>query len=201
MVDAVSEQTGTPVHPSMPIDEIRTLADRHGVRHEPRWGAGKIIEELFEKLCEHDVVRPTFVIGHPVEISPLARVDRDDPYLTERFEIFCDSRELGNGYSELNDPVEQRRRFEDEQAAKDAGDAERGTVDEDYLRALEYGMPPTGGLGIGMDRVAMLLAGVDNIREVVLFPTLRPEVHVGAPVAAERGEVPSPAVTVQEEGS
>jgi lysyl-tRNA synthetase class 2 len=120
-------------------------------------------------------VRPTFVTGHPVEISPLARVDRHDPFVTERFELFVDSRELANGYSELNDPVEQRLRFEEEQAAKEAGDAERGTVDEDYLRALEYGMPPTGGLGIGMDRVAMLLAGVDNIREVVLFPTLRPE--------------------------
>jgi lysyl-tRNA synthetase class 2 len=201
MVDAVSEQTDVTVHPSMPIGEIRALADRHDVRHEPQWGAGKIIEELFEKLCEHDVVRPTFVIGHPVEISPLARVDRNDPDLTERFEIFCDARELGNGYSELNDPVEQRQRFEQEQAAKDAGDAERGTVDEDYLRALEYGMPPTGGLGIGMDRVAMLLAGVDNIREVVLFPTLRPEVNVGAPVATAHGEVRSPAVAAQEEGS
>ncbi len=121
-------------------------------------------------------MRPTFVTGHPKEISPLARADRDDPWLTERFEIFVDSRELGNGYSELNDPVEQRLRFEEEQAAKDAGDHEAGMVDEDYLRALEYGMPPTGGLGIGMDRVAMLLAGVESIKEVILFPTLRPEV-------------------------
>ena len=92
----------------------------------------------------------------------MARVDRDDPFVTERFELFVDSRELANGYSELNDPVEQRERFEEEQAAKDAGDSRRGTVDEDYLQALEYGMPPTGGLGIGMDRVSMLLAGVDN---------------------------------------
>jgi lysyl-tRNA synthetase class 2 len=134
-----------------------------------------VIESLFEELCEADIVRPTFVTGHPVEISPLARVDRNDPHVTERFELFVDARELANGYSELNDPVEQRMRFEEEQVAKEAGDAERGTVDEDYLRALEYGMPPTGGLGVGMDRVAMLLAGVDNIREVVLFPTLRPE--------------------------
>ncbi len=117
------------------------------MRWEARWGGGKLVEELFEALCEADIVRPTFVTGHPTEISPLARVDRDDPWLTERFEIFVDSRELGNGYSELNDPVEQRARFEDEQAAKDAGDHEAGSVDEDYIRALEYGMPPTGGLG------------------------------------------------------
>ncbi|MEQ8439852.1 MAG: lysine--tRNA ligase [Ilumatobacter fluminis] len=178
MCGAVSEAVGTTVHPSQPVDDVRALADRHGVSYEPSWGPGRIIEGLFEKLCEASIVRPTFVTGHPVEISPLARVDRDDPYVTERFELFVDSRELANGYSELNDPVEQRLRFEDEQAAKEAGDAERGTVDEDYLRALEYGMPPTGGLGIGMDRVAMLLAGVESIREVVLFPTLRPEQEI-----------------------
>jgi lysyl-tRNA synthetase, class II len=177
MVDAVSDKVGQPVHPGQPIADLRALADSHQVRWEERWGGGKIVEELFETLCEADLVRPTFVTGHPTEISHLARADRDDPWLTERFEIFVDSRELGNGYSELNDPVEQRTRFEQEQTARDSGDAERGSVDEDYLRALEYGMPPTGGLGIGMDRVAMLLAGVDSIKEVILFPTLRPEVH------------------------
>ena len=115
--------------------------------------------------------------GHPVEISPLARVDRNDPHLTERFELFIGGREIANGYSELNDPVEQRQRFEDEQTAKDLGDDEAATaIDEDYLRALEYGLPPTGGLGIGMDRVAMLIAGVNSIKEVILFPTLRPEI-------------------------
>jgi len=176
MVDAVSDKVGRTVHPGQPVAELRALADEHGVRWEERWGGGKLVEELFEALCEADIVRPTFVTGHPTEISPLARADRNDPWLTERFEIFVDSRELGNGYSELNDPVEQRLRFEDEQLAKDAGDAERGSIDEDYLRALEYGMPPTGGLGIGMDRVAMLIAGVDSIKEVILFPTLRPEV-------------------------
>jgi lysyl-tRNA synthetase class 2 len=177
MVDAVSAAAGREVHPSQPIDELRALADEHGVPWEQRWGGGKIVEELFESLCEADIVRPTFVTGHPTEISPLARVDRDDPWLTERFEIFVDARELGNGYSELNDPVEQRARFEEEQAAKDAGDHEAGTVDEDYIRALEYGMPPTGGLGIGIDRLVMLLAGVDSIKDVILFPTLRPEVR------------------------
>ena len=143
---------------------------------EPRFGPGKIIEELFEHLCESSLREPTFVTHHPVEISPLARVDRDDPHLTERFELFVGGRELANGYSELNDPVEQRLRFEDEQKSKEAGNLEAGTVDEDYLRALEYGLPPTGGLGIGMDRLAMLLADTQTIRDVVLFPTLRPEV-------------------------
>lgn len=175
MIDYASEGTGVELHPSMPLADVRAVAAAHDVFVEERWGAGKIIEELFEKTAEGDIVRPTFVTGHPVEISPLARVDRNDPYLTERFEMFVDGRELANGYSELNDPVEQRARFEDEQRAKEAGDDEAGTVDEDYIRALEYGMPPTGGLGIGIDRLAMLLAGVDSIKEVILFPTLRPE--------------------------
>jgi lysyl-tRNA synthetase class 2 len=176
MIDLVRDATGVEVHPSQPVDELRALAALHGVSCHPRWGSGKIIEELFEATAEHTLIAPTFVTGHPVEISPLARTDREDPFLTERFELFVGGRELANGYSELNDPVEQRLRFEHEQAAKDAGDAERGTVDEDYLRALEYGMPPTGGLGIGMDRVVMLLAGAHSIKEVILFPTLRPEV-------------------------
>jgi lysyl-tRNA synthetase class 2 len=175
MSGAVSDKVGERVHPSTDLAALQVIADRHHAKYESSWGTGRIIESLFEELCERHIVRPTFVTGHPVEISPLARVDRDDPFVTERFELFVDARELANGYSELNDPVEQRLRFEEEQAAKEAGDAERGSVDEDYLRALEYGMPPTGGLGIGMDRVAMLLAGVDNIREVILFPTLRPE--------------------------
>jgi lysyl-tRNA synthetase class 2 len=146
------------------------------VRWESQWGGGKLVEELFGATVEHGIVAPMFVTGHPVETSPLARVDRTDPWLTERFELFGDSRELANGYSELNDPVEQRHRFEDEQAARDAGDLEAGSVDEDYLRALEYGMPPTGGLGIGIDRLVMMLAGVETIRDVILFPALRPEV-------------------------
>jgi lysyl-tRNA synthetase class 2 len=176
MVDLDSAADGREDHPSQPNGELRALAGEHGVRSEPRWGGGKVVEEQFEALCEADIVRPTFVTGHPTEISPLARVDRNDPWLTERFEVFVDSRELGNGYSELNDPVEQRARFVDEQAARDAGDVEAASIDEDYLRALEFGMPPTGGLGIGIDRVVMLLAGVETIRDVILFPTLRPEV-------------------------
>ncbi|MEZ5218563.1 MAG: lysine--tRNA ligase [Ilumatobacteraceae bacterium] len=176
MIDLVADATGVEVHPSMPREQLAALAVEHGVNPQAQWGPGKLIEELFEATAESALLAPTFVTGHPVEISPLARVDRHDPHLTERFELFVGGRELANGYSELNDPREQRERFEEEQRLKEAGDAERGTVDEDYLRALEYGMPPTGGLGIGMDRVAMLLAGTDSIKEVLLFPTLRPEV-------------------------
>ncbi len=176
MVDLASAALGEEVHPSQPVERLRTLADAQGVAWLPHWGPGKLIEELFEATVEDGLRGPIFVTGHPVEISPLARADRADPYLTERFELYVGGRELANGYSELNDPVEQRQRFEDEQRAKAAGDLGAGTVDEDYLRALEYGMPPTGGLGIGVDRVAMLLAGVTTIKEVILFPTLRPEV-------------------------
>ncbi len=176
MIDLVAEATGTQVHPSQPREELVALAEKFDVKVEPHYGPGKIIEELFEKTAESQLREPTFVTGHPVEISPLARVDRNDPYLTERFELFVGGRELANGYSELNDPVEQRERFEEEQRMKEAGHAEAGTVDEDYLRALEYGMPPTGGLGIGMDRVTMLLAQAPSIKDVILFPTLRLEV-------------------------
>jgi lysyl-tRNA synthetase, class II len=176
MIDLTSAALGQEVHPSQPVDHLRDLADERGVHWEPHWGSGKLIEELFEATVESGLIGPLLVTGHPVETSPLARVDRNDPYLTERFELYVGGRELANGYSELNDPVEQRQRFEEEQRAKAAGDLGAGTVDEDYVRALEYGMPPTGGLGIGMDRLTMLLAGVSNIREVILFPTLRPEV-------------------------
>jgi lysyl-tRNA synthetase class 2 len=175
MMELIAEKTGVETHPSQPVETLRALADKLGMRYDKRWGSGKMIEEIFEFTAESSLIRPTFVTGHPVEISPLARADRNDPFITERFELFVGARELANGYSELNDPVEQRLRFEEEQTAKDAGDAERGTVDEDYLRALEFGLPPTGGLGIGMDRVAMLLSGVSSIKEVILFPTLRPE--------------------------
>ena len=177
MIDLIEDAIGVAVHPSQPVEQVRALATQHGVSCAPRWGSGKIIEELFEATAEHLLIAPTFVTGHPVEISPLARVDRNDPFLTERFELFIGGREIANGYSELNDPVEQRLRFEDEQMAKELGDDEAATaIDEDYLRALEYGLPPTGGLGIGMDRVVMLIAGVHSIKEIILFPTLRPEV-------------------------
>jgi len=176
MIDLAGAKVGRELHPSQPVADVRGVADAHGVKWEKHWGSGRIIEEIFAELAESELLTPTFVTGHPVEISPLARLDRNDPHLTERFELFIQARELANGYSELNDPVEQRRRLEAEQRAKEAGDAAAGTVDEDYIRALEFAMPPTGGLGIGIDRLTMLLASVTTIREVILFPTLRPEV-------------------------
>lgn len=175
MVDLASEAAGRTVHPSQPIEELRATARGLGVDVDAAWGTGRIVEAIFADRVERSLLTPTFVTGHPVEISPLARVDRTDPWLTERFELFVAGREIANGFSELNDPVEQRARFEAEQAAKDAGDHDAGTVDEDYLRALEYGMPPTGGLGVGVDRLVMLLCGAASIKDVILFPTLRPE--------------------------
>ena len=185
LLDLVETAVGRPVHPSMPVEELRSICDEYGVAYEPHMGSGKLCMELYDALAEPTIVAPTFVTNHPREVSPLARVDRHDPHLVERFELVAARRELANAYSELNDPIDQRLRFEDEQRAKEAGDTEAGSVDEDYLRALEYGMPPTGGLGIGIDRLVMLLTGVSTIKEVILFPTLRPE-----PVASVRAVLP-----------
>ncbi len=175
LLDLIEEHTGLRVHPSMDSGRLRGILDDRGVAYEPWMGPGALCFELYDKVVERRLVGPLFVTRYPVEVSPLARVDRADPSLTERFELVVNGRELANGYSELNDPIVQRRRFEDEQRVKEAGNLEAGSVDEDYLRALEYGMPPTGGLGIGIDRLAMLLAGVRSIKEVILFPTLRRE--------------------------
>ena len=177
MIDLASEATGVTLHPSQPVADVRKVADSHSVKWEKHWGSGRIIEEIFAELAETNLHHPTFVTHHPVEISPLARTDRNDPHLTERFELYIGARELANGYTELNDPIEQRQRFEDEQKAKEAGDLGAGTVDEDYLRAMEYGMPPTAGLGIGIDRLVMLLSQSGSIKDVILFPTLRPEAN------------------------
>jgi lysyl-tRNA synthetase class 2 len=175
MVSLIREHAGVDITPAMPVEEARAVLDGLGLEHQPSWGAGRMTQVVYEQFAEPKILRPTFVVDHPRETSPLARTHRDDPTLVERFEVVVNGTELANAYSELNDPIDQRNRFEAEAAARLAGDAEAGTIDEDYLRALEFGLPPTGGMGIGIDRLTMLLAGVSSIREVILFPTLRPE--------------------------
>jgi lysyl-tRNA synthetase class 2 len=175
MVDLIHEHVGVVIRPSMTVADARAVLDDLGLSYRDSWGAGRLTHQVYDELVEPKIIRPTIVLDHPRETSPLARAHRDDPSLVERFEVVANGSELANAYSELNDPIDQRERFEAEARARAAGDAEAGTVDEDYLRALEYGLPPTGGMGLGIDRLAMLLAGVTSIREVILFPTLRPE--------------------------
>ncbi len=176
MSELIHEALGVALHASMPVDEARTVLDGLGLEWEPGWGAGRLTFEVYDELVETKVDGPLFVYDYPRETSPLAKPHRDDPSLVERFEVIVGGRELANAYSELNDPVEQLARFRDEARAKAAGDPEAGDVDLDYVRALEFGMPPAGGMGMGIDRLVMVLAEVDSIREVILFPTLRPEV-------------------------
>jgi lysyl-tRNA synthetase class 2 len=175
MVELIEEHAGVQVGLTMELDELRKVAAEHGVDVKDGYGPGKLILELYEKAVEPNLWSPVFVTDYPKEVSPLSRDHRELPGYTERFEAVVAGRELANAFSELIDPDEQRARFEDQVRQKEAGDDEAMPVDEDYLRAMEYGLPPTGGLGIGVDRLIMLLADVRTIRDVVLFPTLRPE--------------------------
>lgn len=175
MAELTSQAAGVDISVHTPVAELSALARRSGIEVESAWGSGKLLTELFEKLVEHTLVQPTFVTLYPAETSPLARRNDSDPEVTDRFELIITGREFANAFSELVDPVDQRERFEAQAQAKDAGDAEAMWVDEDYLRAQEYGMPPAGGLGIGIDRLVMLLTDSASIRDVLLFPHMRPE--------------------------
>ena len=184
MAELIKENVGVEMHPTMPVEDARKIADENGVEWLDAWGSGKIMSEVYDESSESKLIEPTFVMDHPREVSPLARAHRDDPALTERFEMVVAGRELANAYSELNDPVDQAGRFEAEARLQAGGDEEAEPVDDDYVQALEYGLPPTGGLGIGLDRLVMLIAGADAIRDVILFPTLRPEGHEGVDASA-----------------
>ena len=174
MLDAIHEHTGIDVS-GMNEEELRATCKSLGIEVDDTMGKGKLIDELFGEKCEGSYIQPTFITDYPKEMSPLTKEHRMNPLLTERFELMVNGKEIANAYSELNDPIDQRERFEDQLRLSEKGDDEAMFIDHDFLRALEYGMPPTSGMGIGMDRLVMLLTGQESIQEVLLFPQMRPE--------------------------
>jgi len=174
MLEAIKTHTGYDLN-GLNEDEIRNIADKLGVPTDPTMGKGKLIDEIFGEKCEHNYIQPTFITDYPVEMSPLCKKHRDNEELTERFELFVNGKELANAYTELNDPIDQKARFEDQLRLSEKGDDEAMFIDQDFIRALEYGMPPTSGMGIGIDRLVMFMTNNDSIQEVLLFPQMRPE--------------------------
>ena len=175
ILDAIKEKTGYDLYP-MNEDEIRDVAKKLGIEVDETMGKGKLIDEIFGETCEGTFIQPTFITDYPVEMSPLTKMHRSKPGLTERFELMVNGKELANAYSELNDPIDQEQRFVDQMKLADKGDDEAMIIDHDFLRALQYGMPPTFGIGIGIDRLVMLLTGKFAIGEVMLFPQMKPDV-------------------------
>ncbi|MEU1390175.1 MULTISPECIES: bifunctional lysylphosphatidylglycerol synthetase/lysine--tRNA ligase LysX [unclassified Nonomuraea] len=173
LYDLVSDAVGEEITTETTLEELRKIADRREVHWDVKWGSGKLVQELFEALVEHTLVQPTFVMDYPLETSPLARLHRDNPLLTEKWDLIGFGTELGTGYSELNDPIDQRHRLVEQSLLAAGGDLEAMQLDEDFLQALEYAMPPTGGMGAGIDRMIMAFTG-KNIRETILFPLVKP---------------------------
>jgi lysyl-tRNA synthetase class 2 len=174
MIDAIKEHTGMDIT-GMDEAQLREVCRKLNIEVDETMGKGKLIDEIFGEKCEGNYIQPTFIIDYPIEMSPLCKRHRANPELTERFELMVNGKELANAYSELNDPIDQRERFEEQLRLSEKGDDEAMFIDQDFLRALEYGMPPTSGMGIGMDRLTMLLTGQTTIQEVLLFPQMRPE--------------------------
>ena len=168
------ENTGIDIS-GMDEQQLRSTCHQFHIHVEPSMGRGKLIDEIFGATSEHKYMQPTFIIDYPVEMSPLTKKHRSKPGLVERFELMINGKEIANAYSELNDPIDQRERFEEQVALMKRGDEEAMFIDHDFLRALEYGMPPTAGIGIGIDRLCMLMTGQPSIQDVLLFPQMRPE--------------------------
>ncbi|MDE7465340.1 MAG: lysine--tRNA ligase [Muribaculaceae bacterium] len=187
MTDAIREKTGFDIS-GKTEDELRAFCKERGIEVDPSMGKGKLIDEIFGETCEGDFIQPTFVTDYPIEMSPLTKRHRSNPELTERFELMVNGKELANAYSELNDPIDQYERFVEQMRLADKGDDEAMIIDADFIRALEYGMPPTSGMGIGMDRLAMILTGQTTIQEVLLFPQMRPEVKAKSAEETEETE-------------
>lgn len=175
MVDAIKQYTGADFWKEMTKEEAHALAKEHGIEVTPMMEVGHVLNEFFEQKVEDQLVQPTFIFGHPVEISPLAKKNPEDGRFTDRFELFIVRREHANAFTELNDPIDQRERFESQLVEKEQGNDEAHDMDDDFIEALEYGLPPTGGLGIGVDRLVMLLTNAQSIRDILLFPQMRPK--------------------------